>query len=204
MRAHATLLALALLLPPAPVGSGGVANGDAASAAISITSPSPGWARRAEWGLERFAIAGLTLPRMTVTVHGDTAACDGNSGLYRPRDPVEIHLCSPGPVESRAARLITLHELAHAWAETQLTLDQREAFLRLRGLGSWSDDRRPPHEWGAEHAAEVVSWGLMDEPVRIIRIYDADPPELATAFDLLVGRAPLWDGHAGRVAGSVS
>ena len=74
-----------------------------------------------------------------------------------------------------------------------------DAFLRLRGLDVWTDQRFPPHEWGAEHAAEVVSWGLMDEPIPIIRIYDAEPPELSIAFDLLVDRPPLWaDGLNGR------
>ncbi len=66
------------------------------------------------------------------------------------------------------------------------------AFLRLRGLDAWVDEGVPPHEWGAEHAAEVVSWGLMDERVPIVRIYDASPPELAVAFDLLAGQSPLW------------
>ena len=32
----------------------------------------------------------------------------------------------------------------------------------------------------------------MDEMVPIVRIYDAEPPELAVAFDLLVGQSPLW------------
>jgi hypothetical protein len=134
---------------------------------------------------------------MVVSVHVDTAGCNGESGLYRPGDPVEVHLCSPSATESRAARLITLHELAHAWAETQLTTSDRAAFLRLRGLEAWIDHRRPAHEWGAEHAAEVVSWGLMDEPVPIVRIYDAAPTDLSIAFDLLVHRRPLWTASSG-------
>ena len=105
---------------------------------------------------------------------------------------MEVHLCAPGPVDSRPARLTTLHELAHAWAESQLTTDERAAFLELRGLDVWDDAGIPRHERGMEHAAEVVSWGLMDEPIPIIRIYDAEPADLSIAFDVLVGRPPLW------------
>ena len=185
------LCCLSLTAPPGP-GSDRLAGGDPAPARISIESASPEWTRRVEWGLGRFRAAGLTLPPMTVSVHADMAQCDGNSGLYRPGDSIEVHLCSPSPVESRAARLITLHELAHAWAETQLTASQRDDFLRLRGLDAWTDHRLPRHEWGAEHAAEVVSWGLMEEPVPIVRIYDAEPADLSIAFDQLVDRPPLW------------
>src|SRR4029079_18782097 len=91
----------------------------------------------------------------------------------------------------RPARLTTLHELAHAWAELQLSAAERAAFLELRGLDVWYDPGVPRHERGAEHAAEVVSWGLMDEMIPIIRIYDAEPPRLSEASCLLVGRAPL-------------
>ncbi len=38
----------------------------------------------------------------------------------------------------------------------------------------------------------MVSWGLMDEPIPIIRIYHAEPGELAVAFESLVHRSPLW------------
>jgi hypothetical protein len=75
--------------------------------------------------------------------------------------------------------LTTLHELAHAWAESQLSTAEWAAFLELRGLDVWYDDRVARHERGMEHAAEVVSWGLMDEMIPIIRIYDAEPAQLS-------------------------
>lgn len=191
--------AAACLSLSVPVGPGpdAFAARNPAPARTMIDSASVAWTRRVEWGLDRFHAAGLSLPPMEISVHGDPAVCNGESGLYRPGDPVEVHLCSPSPTESRAARLITLHELAHAWAETQLTTSDRAAFLRLRGLEAWIDQRRPAHEWGAEHAAEVVSWGLMDEPIPIVRIYDAETTDLSIAFDLLVRRPPLWSGSSG-------
>jgi hypothetical protein len=102
-----------------------------------------------------------------------------------------VHICSVGDADTNAARLIVVHELAHAWAETYLEPAVREQFLELRGLESWIDPARPSHEWGAEHAAEVVSWGLMETQVELIRIPNVEPSALREAFELLVGREPL-------------
>jgi hypothetical protein len=166
-------------------------------AEASIDALLPSWRERVEWGLDRFAAAGLPLPPMEVTVHRHTRPCDGNSGLFQPGPPVEVHVCSVGDADTNAARLIVLHELAHAWAETYLEPAQREQFLELRGLESWIDPARPSHEWGAEHAAEVVSWGLMETQVELIRIPNVEPSALREAFQLLVGREPLvTDGGA--------
>ena len=188
-----TLLTLLTLLSVMPAGSGAhdVAREERAPHRITIHSASVPWTRRIEWGLDRFRIAGFELPPMSISVHDNDAPCEGNSGLYRTNEPGEVHLCSTSPADSTPAKLIILHELAHAWAETQLSKDQKEAFLQLRALDTWVDRRVPPHEWGAEHAAEVVSWGLMDENVPIIRIYNAEPAELMVAFESLTGREPL-------------
>jgi hypothetical protein len=160
-------------------------------AEVTIESASSAWVRQVEWAIARFDAAGLELPAVVVTVHADDSGCNGNAGLFRHGDPVEVELCSTADVGSRAARLITLHELAHAWAETQLTAQERHSFVALRGLDVWSDDRSVPrHEWAAEHAAEAVSWGLMDELVPIVRIHDTEPAALAVAFEHLTGERP--------------
>jgi hypothetical protein len=187
----AALTTLSLSMPAGPAVDD-VARNESAPQRITIESTSPEWTRRIEWGLDRFRDAGLPLPAMSITVHDDGAPCDGNSGRYLPNDPVEVHLCTRGTADSRVAKLTTVHELAHAWAESQLSADERAAFLELRGLDVWNDQRCPRHERGAEHAAEVVSWGLMDEMIPIVRIYNAEPADLAIAFDLLVGRPPQW------------
>ena len=144
-----------------------------------------------EWAIDRMQTVGLEVPvALTVEVHADTAACNGESGLYRPGP--EVHLCSSSGPDSTPGKLITLHELAHAWAETTLGEDQRADLLRVRGLEAWTDPAIPRWEWGAEHAAEIISWGLMDAEVQIVRINDADPAQLLPAFELLAGRPPLW------------
>ena len=202
MRLISTIATLtALWVMPAGSGMDDGAHSERAPNRITINSASPQWARRIEWGLDRFRIAGLALPPLSISVHDNDGPCEGNSGLYRTNEPGEVHLCSASRADSTTAKLITLHELAHAWAETQLTNDQQAAFLQLRALDTWVDQRVPTHRWGAEHAAEVVSWGLMDEAVPIVRIYNAEPAELTVAFESLTGQAPIWEaGGAGRTA----
>jgi hypothetical protein len=172
--------------------SDGAAEGPRERPQTSISALLPSWRARVEWALGRFAAAGLPLPPMEISVHRHTRPCDGNNGLYRHGPPVEVHICSVGDADTRPARLITLHELAHAWAETYLEPSERQRFLGLRGLRAWVDPDGPAHEWGAEQAAEVVSWGLMDAQVELIRIHDADASTLRAAFRLLVSRDPLW------------
>lgn len=158
---------------------------------ITITATDPAAEALIEWALGRFDEVGLELPALAVTVHEDQDGCDGAAGMYRPGARPQLDLCVLEDPTSMPARLITLHELAHAWAETTLTDDEKQAFLDLRGLDHWTDRDTPRHEWGAEHIAEVVSWGLMDQKVRVIRIYDAKPEQLTEAFELMVGTEPL-------------
>ncbi len=190
----AAVAALMVASLPGCVAGAGVhgAVAPAPAPVVTIDSDSASWTEQVEWAVARFRRAGLALPSVSISVHDHKEPCGGNGGLYRPMKHPEVHLCSSSAPDSRAARLITLHELAHAWCETQLSDAERAAFLRARGLTAWTDDRLPRHEWGAEHAAEVVSWGLMDEQIPIVRIEDADPDQLLPAFDLLADQAPLW------------
>jgi len=149
LRTLATVTTLSFSMPADP-GVGHLAPAGAATPGITIRSISTAWTQRIEWGLDRFRLAGLSLPPMVITVHDDDASCDGNSGLYLPNDPVEVHLCTGGSADSRPARLTTLHELAHAWAESQLNTAQRQAFLDLRRLDVWYDPLVPRHERGSE------------------------------------------------------
>lgn len=148
-----------------------------------------------EWAVARFDAAGLELPEVTVTFHDDLGPCAGNSGRYRDGDPPRIDLCVPDD-QPNCRRLTVLHELGHAWAESRTSVAVRSVFLAERGLTAWVDADCPPHRWGAEHAAEVVSWALMEEPIRIVRIHDVEPARLAVAFEVLTGRQPLVTGWA--------
>lgn len=160
-------------------------------APLDIDVEDPGWTATIEWAVARYESVGLDLPAATVTLHDDPVACKGASGLYVRGDVPEIRLCANTEPDSRIARLIVLHELGHLWAEGTLTGPEKQALLDLRGLEVWADSDHPTHKWGAEHAAEILSWGLMDESVRIIRIYDTTPDLLTEAWLLLVGRPAL-------------
>ena len=74
----------------------------------------------AGWAVGRFSEAGLDLPEVTITFHDDDAPCRGNTGLYRPGPPAEVHLCISDGRPETVKKLITLHELGHAWAEAHV------------------------------------------------------------------------------------
>jgi hypothetical protein len=84
-----------------------------------------------------------------------------------------------------------LHELAHAWASRSLGDEQRRAYLALRELDTWNDQRRPWGERGTEDAAEVLRWGLDEECHLPGRLLHHDVEGLTEAFRWLTGREPL-------------
>jgi hypothetical protein len=148
-----------------------------------------------DWALGRFDEAGLTLPALAISFHDEKDSCGGFFGLYRHGTPGLIDICGfnwdrflPMP------KKVVLHELAHAWIARNLADDTRSAFLSLRGLDNWGDDRQPWDEQGSEQAAEIMAWGLMDEEFAILIHRDADAESLETAFELLTGRAPIAPG----------
>lgn len=148
------------------------------------------WRELIVWAEGRYASIGLELPDALVTVR-PAGGCGGNAGRFVPGGHPEVQICVDSEPSSKVSRLIVLHELGHLWAENRLDDTTRQSFLEARGLTAWIDADLPTHEWGAEHAAEVLSWGLMDESVRIIRIYNASPDALAEAFVVLTGVEPL-------------
>lgn len=184
----ATLVVLLVGLPGSGLGRTAEAP---AVARHDIVVPDSSWGSLVEWAMGRYTEVGLELPGARISVYRDRGPCGDNSGLYRPGQVPEVRICVDAGATSTTARLILLHELGHLWAENRMDGEARDAFLAVRGLTSWSDSGLPRHQWGAEHAAEVLSWGLMDEEVRIIRIYDAAPDQMATAFEVLTGSSPL-------------
>lgn len=169
----------------------GVEGREAASTADLAPGATPEEQELFAWAVGRFDDAGLDLPAVVVTFHDDRTPCAGNAGRYRTGDPARVDLCVPATAHPNCHRLTILHELGHAWAENRTTAGQRTAFLESRGLDVWYDDVDPPHRWGAEHAAEAISWALMEQPIRLLRLEDDDPVRLAAAFEALTGCRPL-------------
>lgn len=143
-----------------------------------------------EWAEGLFRQAGLHLPSFKVRAHDERAACDGNIGLFSVIDGLAvIDLCSEP--HGTAAGALVLHELAHAWTWKELGSDRRQAFQELRGFTHWSGGTVPWHEQGREQAAEILVWGLFDQPIGSVRIYGNSCGELLAGYFALTGTQPL-------------
>jgi hypothetical protein len=148
------------------------------------------------WAAERFAAAGLVLPDVTFEFFEDTTACRLRRGLYFPDSRV-VKVCTED-------RDVVIHELAHAWAEANLTIADKEAFTSRRHLPTWDSHDFDWEQRGTEHAAMIIAWALADESqlvrwvdergdlgFRLLNIPDSDPGQLVAEFGRLTGREPI-------------
>jgi hypothetical protein len=137
------------------------------------------------WALDRFASEGLLLPTLQIRFQASESGCRGGAGYYL--DGV-ASVC--GIRSNRMTRRILLHELAHGWAESNLSDDERVRFLEFRGLRSWNDDRVAWEDRGFEQAAEIMSWALCDQGTGFLRpfIPNNSVEQLTNAYELLTGR----------------
>lgn len=184
----ALLLIQALLMPSLVVVSPSHSGGPAPETTIETSDPDQ--RRMAEWAFGRFEEAGLVLPAVVIRFQGSSLAlCDGPRGLtFTDRIPMEVSMCWTDA-------FVLLHELAHAWEAHNLPEHRRQPFMALRSdVDSWAGADVPWHRRGAEHAANVVAWGLLEDPYPISRTYPNDPDSLMEAFRVLTGAAPLHDG----------
>lgn len=141
----------------------------------------------------RFALAGLELPDVSVEFPSAESACYGFGGVYLPSE-LTVRICRPS-----ASTMV--HELAHAWVETTMNDSGRQAFLQLRGLETWTGGERWD-ERGAEQAAEILTWALMeeniavrwietntdgtiDETTRLFKVPNSNPDQLVAAYQQL-------------------
>ena len=136
------------------------------------------------WALSRFDAAGLTLPDIDIHFHPDDEPCRGHRGLRTGglrRERIDI--CRPAP-------MLILHELAHSWGAA-LPEETKAAFTRLRHLDTWSQAGARWRDRASEHQAQIVAWGLMEQPIRLMTLPNNRPTDIAAAFIYLTGTAPL-------------
>lgn len=151
-----------------------------------------------DFAFSQFDSSGIALPDVSIVFPSKESECYGFGGFYIPAEQA-VRICRP-------SKTTMIHELAHAWIETTITDDERGAFLELRGLETWVGG----DEWdqrGAEQAAEIVTWGVMDENIsvrwletdavgtttetwRLFKVPDSTPDLLAAAYESLTGDAP--------------
>jgi hypothetical protein len=144
----------------------------------------------ARWALGRFDAARLRLPATSIVfaTPGD-ARCGGSPArVHLDEDPVLVTICWN-------SRFIILHELGHIWEATNVPTERHTLFMDLRtNVASWASLEVPWADRGREHAANIIAWGLLEDPYPIARTYPNDPTSLTAAFVFLTDREPLHDG----------
>lgn len=158
--------------------------------ALSIEAQDLRQQQLAEWALDRFAEAGLELPPLTLKLLGPNLAdCGGSPGRAKlDHDPIEVRMCWN-------SEFILLHELAHVWEAHNVPTDKHEPFMDLRtGVRSWASLDVAWSERGREHAANVIAWGLLEDPYPVSRTYPNDPDNLLAAYQFLTDTHPLHHG----------
>ena len=140
-----------------------------------------------------FEDSGLGAPEFLAHFHTTAEPCSGHRGLHIvTSDGVStVHVCAthenPLFVESVRERTL-MHEAAHAWIRQNVSAEQVAAFMEVRGLTVWEDGSLAAWgELGAEHAAEILTWGMSGETRNInYRIDDSDLDNLRAAYTVLV------------------
>jgi hypothetical protein len=193
------------LRPPPPLEDVVTGTVEAGGQGIEIHNGTPALERLVRWAVGRFQVAGLPAPPVASVAfnrEAHTVQCSGeHDGLTLDLGVTAQVLLCLGQADACAddactsfspnVRLLILHELAHAWMDRYVDEPTRQAFLARMGLQEWY---APGFDWGlrgVEQAAQVIAWGLMDEPIRTTRLGDRSCGELAAAFELLTGAAPL-------------
>lgn len=157
--------------------------------------------RLVAWALGRFDAAGLTPPTITsVTFTLYSERCDDFRAYWHATpEGDELTYCFDEDLACRddtcagftpAGRAAVLHELAHAWMHATLDEDVERRFADHVRLEVWDDRTVAWDRRAVEHAAETISWGLMDREVRMLMIGNPDPEHLAAGFRILTGRDP--------------
>lgn len=147
---------------------------------ITVHNATPAQLDRLALALQRFANAGLELPALEIRFPADMESCDGAHGRFRTSSTLWLILICPTELD-----MVYEHELAHAWERANLTDQQRQTFMKMRGYEVWNDKSLAWNERGMEGVALIVQQGLSGLPL---------PPVLSEkhrsrleAFEFLTG-----------------
>lgn len=159
-----------------------------------------------QWALARFDRAGMGLPIVEwITFSRYSNYCTELDGLALPLDDdptmawalvmcmSEDEVCRTRDCNEYnvAEKRALLHELGHVWMEQQLSEATREAFVEFRGLASWNGHSVDWESAAAEHGAEFIAWGLLDDGYPMVELGLPPVDERREGFQLLTGRQPL-------------
>jgi hypothetical protein len=154
------------------------------------------------WGFGRYESAGLPEPRMDTVTFQPSRRCEGLSGrVLDDGNRRELFVCMyesdictrierPCETPATAVRVAFLHELGHAWMIDNLTEEMEQNLLEISGRDVWDDHDVPWVARGVEYAAEVLAWGLLEEPLTMVRIGSPPCTELVAAYEAITGNPP--------------
>lgn len=168
---------------------------------IGVRNGTPALEDLVRQSLGRFVVNGLAEPRIDTVTFEPTRRCIERSGRLIQSDGVrDVYLCiyesdlcsTSGECEetSLGVRAGVLHELAHAWILDHVGPGERADLLAIAGLEYWDD---PSVDWplrGVEYAAEVVTWGVLEETAPMVRIGSPPCDEMREAFIAMTGSSP--------------
>jgi hypothetical protein len=159
--------------------------GGQADSGMPIIGGTPAQRAMATWALDRYAAGELLLPSLEIRFLASGSVCRESLGFYV--DGV-VTVC--GTSATRMTRRILLHEMAHGWANSNLSEDEQVRFLGLRRLSTWNGEGVAWEERGFEQAAEIMSWALCDQGAGYLRplIPDNSVSQLTGAYELLTGK----------------
>jgi hypothetical protein len=144
------------------------------------------------WAVGLFEEAGLRLPPLRFVHHGEERTpCLGRRGVHEyVNGRSTIHICTSEP--GKVTEALVLHETAHAWAAHGLSDERKADIHSLRRWTYWRNHEEADwRENGSEQAAEMILWGLIDRPVRIVTINEHSCEDLDAGYRVLTGQPPL-------------
>jgi len=171
---------------------------------VSVHNGTPLLEQVLQDALTRYTTANLAEPTFDAVTFEPSRQCVGRSGrLIQSQGVRTLYLClfesdlclGTGQCQEPtvSVRGAVLHELAHAWTLDHVSEELELRFLDLVGLDVWQQDDLPWSEQGIDYSAEVIAWGLLDRPSRMVRIGDPDCADLSAAFRLLTNAEPLQE-----------
>lgn len=172
---------------------------------VAVRNGTPELERLVRWALERFEDAGLPPPPVRSVSFGTdvgAVACpqerdgccvtvDGTSEVYVCAEQDDVCVDSRCTELSPRWRQVLLHELAHAWLAAHVDQATERDLVALLGLPGWDWAGEPWPLRGIEQAAEIIAWGVVEDPAPLYRLGSPPCDRLARAFTLLTGRAPV-------------
>jgi hypothetical protein len=155
---------------------------------LTVRGASADEERTIDWALRRFRIAGLDgMQSLEVVLHPSDDGCNGGIGYYLAG---RIDLCTKDASEPYQ-RKFALHEMAHAWSETNVDPAVVDRFMDARGIAAWNDKSLDWKQRGIEQVAEIITWGLGEGEIAPLLPEITDPETLARLYRLLTARDPI-------------